>query len=88
MEASQATKQGLPADEVNIERAGKNYSWPIVTYGEEYDGGPIGEGITHKKGMEQPLYYWLPSIAPSGMLFYTGEAFPRRHALRHARMTR
>ena len=38
--------------EVNIERAGKNYSWPIVTYGEEYDGGPIGEGITHKKGME------------------------------------
>lgn len=64
-------------DEVNIMRAGKNYGWPVITYGEEYGGGPIGEGITHKQGMEQPLYYWVPSIAPSGMEFYHGDAFPK-----------
>ena len=64
-------------DEVNIMRAGKNYGWPVITYGEEYGGGPIGDGITHKAGMEQPLYYWVPSIAPSGMEFYSGDAFPR-----------
>lgn len=64
-------------DEVNIMRAGKNYGWPVITYGEEYGGGPIGDGITHKQGMEQPLYYWVPSIAPSGMEFYGGNAFPR-----------
>lgn len=64
-------------DEVNIMRAGKNYGWPIITYGEEYGGGPIGDGITHKADMEQPLYYWVPSIAPSGMEFYSGDAFPR-----------
>lgn len=63
-------------DEVNIMRAGSNYGWPVITYGEEYGGGPIGEGITHKQGMEQPLYYWTPSIAPSGMEFYSGDAFP------------
>jgi len=64
-------------DEVNIMRAGKNYGWPVITYGEEYGGGPIGDGITHKQGMEQPLYYWVPSIAPSGMEFYQGHAFSR-----------
>ncbi len=64
-------------DEVNIMRAGKNYGWPVITYGEEYGGGPIGDGITHKQGMEQPLYYWVPSIAPSGMEFYQGNAFAR-----------
>ena len=64
-------------DEVNIARAGKNYGWPVISYGEQYGGGPIGEGITRKAHMEQPLYYWLPSIAPSGMLFYTGDAFPK-----------
>jgi glucose/arabinose dehydrogenase len=47
----------------------------VITYGEEYIGGSIGEG-THKDGMDQPLYYWVPSIAPSGMAFYTGSAFP------------
>ncbi len=64
-------------DELNIPQAGRNYGWPIITYGREYVTGlPIGEG-THKAGMEQPLHYWVPSIAPSGMAFYTGDRFPR-----------
>lgn len=63
-------------DEVNIARAGENYGWPVITYGEEYGGGPIGEGITHKEGLQQPHYYWVPSIAPSGASFYQGDAFP------------
>ncbi len=63
-------------DEVNIPAAGKNYGWPVITYGEEYGGGPIGDGITHHQGMLQPVYYWRPSIAPSGMEFYTGTVFP------------
>ena len=63
-------------DEINAPEAGKNYGWPIITYGIEYSGAPIGEGITAKEGMEQPLYYWDPVIAPSGMLFYTGTMFP------------
>lgn len=62
-------------DEINIARAGRNYGWPVITYGKEYGGGRIGEG-TQKTGMEQPLHYWVPSIAPSGMTFYTGERFP------------
>jgi glucose/arabinose dehydrogenase len=62
-------------DEVNIVRPGVNYGWPIITYGIDYSGEPIGEG-THKEGMAQPIYYWVPSIAPSGMAFYDGEAFP------------
>ncbi|HKQ25194.1 MAG TPA: PQQ-dependent sugar dehydrogenase [Burkholderiales bacterium] len=63
-------------DEVNVMRAGRNYGWPIITYGVNYGiGTKIGEG-TEKAGMEQPLYYWVPSIAPSGMTFYTGERFP------------
>jgi glucose/arabinose dehydrogenase len=63
-------------DEVNIIRAGTNYGWPVITYGVNYwIGTQIGEG-THKAGMAQPLYYWVPSIAPSGMAFYTGERFP------------
>ena len=64
-------------DEVNIIKAGKNYGWPVITYGLEYDGSPVGEGLTHKVGMEQPFYYYTPSIAPSGMEFYTGDAFPQ-----------
>ncbi len=64
-------------DEVNLERAGANYGWPIITYGEEYGGGEVGEGITQKAGMEQPVLYWTPSIAPSGMTFYTGEQYPQ-----------
>ncbi|MDP5291454.1 PQQ-dependent sugar dehydrogenase [Oceanimonas sp. CHS3-5] len=62
-------------DEVNRIRKGANYGWPVVTFGEEYGGGTIGEG-SRKPGMEDPLWVWVPSIAPSGMLFYTGEAFP------------
>ena len=62
-------------DEVNRPEAGKNYGWPVITYGVDYSGAKIGEG-TAKAGMEQPLYYWDPVIAPSGMVFYTGEAFP------------
>jgi glucose/arabinose dehydrogenase len=63
-------------DELNIARKGRDYGWPTIAYGIEYQGGPILEGITEKPGMEQPVYYWDPVIAPSGMLFYTGTAFP------------
>jgi glucose/arabinose dehydrogenase len=62
-------------DELNHPEAGKNYGWPIITYGVDYSGATIGEG-TAKLGMEQPVYYWDPVIAPSGMAFYTGDAFP------------
>jgi aldose sugar dehydrogenase len=62
-------------DELNIPLAGRNYGWPVITYGRDYSGARIGEG-TAKAGMEQPLYYWDPSIAPSGMAFYTGDLFP------------
>jgi glucose/arabinose dehydrogenase len=64
-------------DEINVIRAGVNYGWPVITYGVQYViGTRIGEG-THKTGMAQPLHYWVPSIAPSGMAFYTGDRFPR-----------
>ena len=63
-------------DEVNIIRRGANYGWPVITYGEEYGGGPVS-ALSEKEGMEQPVVYWVPSIAPSGMTFYTGEKFPR-----------
>ena len=63
-------------DELNIARKGKDYGWPTIAYGIEYNGQPILEGITAKEGMEQPIYYWDPVIAPSGMMFYTGSAFP------------
>ena len=63
-------------DELNVIRAGVNYGWPIITYGRNYGiGTRIGEG-THKPGMAQPLHYWVPSIAPSGMTFYTADKFP------------
>ncbi|HWP64590.1 MAG TPA: PQQ-dependent sugar dehydrogenase [Candidatus Limnocylindria bacterium] len=62
-------------DELNHPEAGKNYGWPIITYGIDYSGARIGEG-TAKPGMEQPVYYWDPVIAPSGAVFYTGDAFP------------
>ena len=61
-------------DELNNPQAGKNYGWPVITYGVDYSGVKIGEG-TAKPGMEQPVYYWDPVIAPSGALFYTGQAF-------------
>jgi glucose/arabinose dehydrogenase len=63
-------------DEVNLIRPGRNYGWPVITYGEDYSGKPIGAGITQKAGMEQPLYYWDPVIAPSGMAFYDAGLFP------------
>jgi glucose/arabinose dehydrogenase len=66
----------LGGDEVNVIGAGNNYGWPVITYGREYSGDPVGEGITHHEGMEQPLAHWEPSIAPSGMTFYTGNEFP------------
>lgn len=56
-------------DEINVPQAGKNYGWPVVTYGENYGGGKIGEGLTTKEGMEPPLHYWVPSIAPSAWRF-------------------
>ncbi len=62
-------------DELNRPEAGKNYGWPVITYGVDYSGVTIGEG-TAKPGMEQPVYYWDPVIAPSGMTFYTRDAFP------------
>ncbi|MNK91209.1 Soluble aldose sugar dehydrogenase YliI precursor [compost metagenome] len=62
-------------DEINIPRAGVNHGWPVITYGENYGGGKIGEGITRKDGMEQPLHYWVPSIAPSGMAFLTSDRY-------------
>jgi aldose sugar dehydrogenase len=63
-------------DEINIARKGRDYGWPTIAYGIEYQGGPITGGIQQKEGMEQPLYYWDPVIAPSGMAFYTGNLFP------------
>ncbi|HEY7753972.1 MAG TPA: PQQ-dependent sugar dehydrogenase [Steroidobacteraceae bacterium] len=63
-------------DEINITRAGRNYGWPVITYGREYFGPAIGEG-TAKAGMEQPLHYWVPSIGPSGMAFHDGRAHPQ-----------
>jgi glucose/arabinose dehydrogenase len=63
-------------DELNRPEKGKNYGWPIITYGIDYSGAKIGEGITAKEGMEQAVYYWVPSIATSGLAFYTGDLFP------------
>jgi glucose/arabinose dehydrogenase len=62
-------------DEINIPEAGKNYGWPVIGLGIDYSGARIHEG-TRKPGMEQPVHYWVPSIAPSGMTFYSGAAFP------------
>ena len=64
-------------DELNISRKGKDYGWPTIAYGIEYQGAPITGGIQQKEGMEQPVYYWDPVIAPSGMFFYTGTLFPQ-----------
>jgi glucose/arabinose dehydrogenase len=63
-------------DELNRIEAGRNYGWPVITHGINYSGTRIGDGIQAMDGMEQPLYHWTPSIAPSGMAFYSGEAFP------------
>jgi aldose sugar dehydrogenase len=63
-------------DELNLIEKGKNYGWPVQSYGEEYSGAPIRSAQTARPGMEQPVYYWDPVIAPSGAQFYTGAAFP------------
>ncbi|HEX5151979.1 MAG TPA: PQQ-dependent sugar dehydrogenase [Parafilimonas sp.] len=63
-------------DEINIIRAGKNLGWPVITYGIEYSGGKVGDGIQQKSGLEQPVYYWDPVISPSGICFYKGDAIP------------
>lgn len=63
-------------DELNRPEPGKNYGWPLITYGEEYSGKPISEGATQKDGLQQPVYYWDPVIAPSGMTLYSGALFP------------
>ena len=64
-------------DELNIIAKGKNYGWPVVVHGIDYPGGAIGEGVVHRDGMEDPVYYWDPVIAPSGLAFYTGTLFPQ-----------
>ncbi len=63
-------------DELNRIEAGKNYGWPIISYGIEYGGGKVGEGIQQQTGMEQPVYYWDPVVSPSGMTFYSGNGIP------------
>jgi len=63
-------------DEINLLVAGKNYGWPIITYGVEYSGKKVGDGIQQKENMEQPIYYWDPAISPSGMTFYKGKLIP------------
>ena len=63
-------------DELNRPQPGLNYGWPVITYGRDYSGAPIGEGLTARDGMEQPVYYWDPVIAPGGMVFYDGTLFP------------
>ena len=72
----------MGGDEINIVRAGANYGWPNVSYGRQYTGAPVArtaaarEGQTARAGTEQPVYYWYPDVAPSGMMFYTGDLFP------------
>lgn len=63
-------------DELNRIVAGANYGWPVISYGVNYDGSPVGEGMTRALDMQQPVYYWDPVIAPGGMTFYSGDAFP------------
>lgn len=63
-------------DELNIVEPGENYGWPVVSLGVNYDGTPVGEGLRHAEGMVDPVHSWTPVIAPSGMIFYQGDAFP------------
>ncbi len=63
-------------DELNLPEAGKNYGWPVVSYGIEYSGAQIGDGLARAEGMEEPVYFWDPVIAPAGMTFYSGAMFP------------
>ena len=66
----------LGGDEINIPEAGKNYGWPVISFGVNYDGSPVGSGLSAKMGMEQPIYQWTPVIAPGGAIFYRGKMFP------------
>jgi glucose/arabinose dehydrogenase len=66
-------------DELNIIRAGANYGWQVISYGTDYSGESVGDGQSALDGMQQPLYFWRPSIAPSGLMFYTGDMFPEWH---------
>ena len=66
----------MGGDEINLIQPGRNYGWPRVSYGLNYDGTPVGTGKSQMAGMEDPLWHWTPSIAPSGMAFYTGNLFP------------
>ena len=63
-------------DELNRIRPGANYGWEVISYGTNYDGAPVGSGESAQAGMEQPRYFWRPSIAPSGLVFYSGDMFP------------
>jgi len=63
-------------DELNLIKPGKNYGWATITYGLEYSGQKVGQGITQKEGLEQPIYYWDPVLSPSGITFYTGNSIP------------
>ena len=63
-------------DELNHIRRGRDYGWPVISYGAQYSGAPVNGGLTAKAGMEQPVYYWFPDVGPSGMVFYTGDLFP------------
>ena len=62
-------------DEINRPQAGKNYGWPVISYGVHYGGAPVGDGATAKPGMEQPVYYWTPSMAPAGMTFLRSDRY-------------
>ena len=64
-------------DEVNLVKPALNYGWPLVCYGVNYDGTPVGDGASEAEGLEAPLHHYTPSIAPSGMIFYSGKAFPQ-----------
>jgi aldose sugar dehydrogenase len=66
----------LGGDELHVIEKGKNYGWPVISYGREYSGKPVGEGKTHHPEMEQPLHYWVPAISPSGMTLYEADRFP------------
>jgi glucose/arabinose dehydrogenase len=66
----------MGGDEINIIEKGANYGWPVVSFGVNYDGTPVGRGKQHAAGMVDPVWHWTPSIAPSGMAFYTGDLFP------------
>jgi glucose/arabinose dehydrogenase len=67
----------LGGDEINLIKRGLNYGWPIVTFGREYDGGPVGDGLTHAPGVEPSVHHYATSTALSGLMFYTGSAFPQ-----------